>query len=213
MVVLTPSGALFDGDHVCLEVTCGPETDVTVATASATKLNRCDVGEIRFELRVELGPGATFRYLPHELIPFPGTRYRQRITADLSEGARAWLLEIVSAGPTGVGFTYERLEFETTLRQAEAVLGREHFVMTPHTASQLRGHTHSATLFALGPEWDRSSTSTLNQRLARHSAAGASLLPSAGMLARAVGDDAQTLREHLLASADCPDWLQTLLPP
>jgi urease accessory protein len=212
-VLLTPSGALFDGDHMCLEVRCDPDTDVTLTTAAATKLNRCDRLDIRFDLHVELAAGATFRYLPHELIPFPGARYRQRITADLGDGARAWLLEVVSAGTTGATFSYEQLGFETEVRHVGVPTAREHVVMTPRTAAQLRGHTHSAALFAFGSEWDRSAAAAVNQRLACHPSAGASLLPSGGILARAVGDDAHTLREHLLAAAECPDWLPKLLPP
>ncbi|HEY2594878.1 MAG TPA: urease accessory protein UreD [Chloroflexota bacterium] len=213
VAVLTPSGALFDGDNVCLEVTCGPDTDVTLTTASATRLNRCDRLDIRFDLHVTVAEGATFRYLPHELIPFGGTRYRQRIRIDLHGDARAWLLEVVSAGQTGAAFSYGCLRFETTLQQNLEVVARERLEMTPHTAAQLRGHTHYASLFALGPEWDAAAARFVNIGLARQAGSGASQLPAGGIVVKAVGDAAEPLRTALLEAVDCPPWLRALLPP
>jgi urease accessory protein len=211
-MTLTPSGALFDGDSVHLCVTCGPRADVTLTAASATKLNLCQRDEVRFDLDVLVAAGATFRYLPHELIPFRGTRYRQRITLDVFDDARAWLVEVVGAGQTGAAFTYSWLSFETTLRCDHLVIARERFVMTPQTASQLRGHTHYGSLFALGKEWDPSRAQAINARLASQPPAGASVLPGGGLVAKALGDAAEPLRATLLRSLDCPAWLATLLP-
>jgi urease accessory protein len=214
VTLLTPSGALFDGDVLRLEVTCGPRTDVTLTTAAATKLNRCLSGEIQFECHVDVAPGATFRYLPHELIPFSATRYRQHLTVDLQVGARAYLLDIVSPGQTGAAFTYTCLSFQTTLRQAGGVVARERMVMTSSTARQLRGYTHYAALFALGPAWTRASASELNRRLAGEAPlAGASLLPAYGVVVKALGDAAAPLRTALLRSIGLADGLQALLPP
>jgi urease accessory protein len=213
VVALTPSGALFDGDSVDLRVSCGPRTDVTLTTASATKLNRCQRGEVRFELQVSVAAGATFRYLPYELIPFRGARYRQRIRMDLYQDARAWLVEVVGSGQTGAGFTYSCLSFETTLLRDERVTARERFVLTPQTAAQLRGYSHYGSLVALGPEWDRASATAVNARLSAHPPAGASLLPGGGLVARALADSAEPLRATLLGAVDCPAWLGRLLPP
>jgi urease accessory protein len=213
VVTLAPSGALFDGDSVHLRVTCGPRTDVTLTTASATKLNRCQRGEIRLDVHVSVAAGAIFRYLPHELIPFRGTRYQQRIQVDLHADARAWLVEVVGAGQTGAAFTYACLSFETTLRRDSLVIARERFTMTPQTASQLGGHSHYAGLFALGPEWDHASAGAVNARLASHPLAGASSLPGGGLVAKALGDAAEPLRATLLRAMECPAWLEVLIPP
>jgi urease accessory protein UreH len=212
VVVLSPSGALFDGDSVDLGVTCGPRTDVTLTTASATKLNRCERGEVRFNLEVSVDADATFRYLPHVLIPFRGARYRQRIHVDMHHDARALLVEIVGAGQTGAAFTYSCLSFETTVVRGDLVTARERFVLTPQTAGQLRGYSHYGGLFALSPGWDHASAGAVNARLASHPPAGASLLSSGGLVARALADAAEPLRATLLGAVDCPVWLEPLRP-
>jgi urease accessory protein UreH len=214
VTLLTPSGALFDGDAMHLQVTCAPGTDVTLTTAAATRLNRCPSSEIQFDCHVDVAPGATFRYLPHELIPFGGTSYSQRLVVDVGDGARAWLLDIVSAGQTGAAFTYTRLSFESTLRHDGRIFARERAVMTPDTARQLRGHTHYGGLFALGSEWTRASVVDVNRQLACDALlVGASQLPAYGMLLKALGDAAVPVRAALLRAVNCPGWLHALVPP
>jgi urease accessory protein len=214
VTLLTPSGALFDGDAMRLEVRCGPDTDVTLTTASATKLNRCPSGGIEFDCHVGVATGAIFRYLPHELIPFGGARYRQRLGVDLHGDARGWLLDVVSAGHTGAAFSYASLKFQTTLSHDGSVVARERILMTPSIARQLRGRTHYGGLFALGPDWTRARVLELNDRLARDAPlAGASQLPANGMVLKALDDAAAPLRAALLRAVDCPRWLDALIPP
>jgi urease accessory protein UreH len=208
VTLLTPSGALFDGDSVSLEVVCGPSTDVTLTSASATKLNRCEQGVIGFDLHADVAAGATFRYLPHELIAFGGTRYRQRITLDLWSDARAWLLEVVATS-----FAFDALTFETSIRHAATLAARERFSMTSSSISQLGGHTHYAGLFLLGPDLSRETAAEVGACVGQHAVGGASLLPSRGLVAKALGDAAEPLRRLLLAAARVPDWLVALLPP
>jgi urease accessory protein len=214
VTLLTPSGALFDGDAMHLDVRCGPDADVTLTTAAATKLNRCPSDEIQFDCQVDVAPGATFRYLPHEIIPFGGARYRQHLSVELHGDARAWLLDVVSAGQSGAAFTYARLSLQTTLSHDGSVFARERMQMTPRTARQLCGATHYAGLFALGPNWTRARVLELNRRLACAAPlAGASQLPVDGIVLKALGDAAAPLRAALLRAVDCPRWLDALLPP
>jgi urease accessory protein len=215
VVLLTPSGALFDGDALNLQITCGPGADVTLTTAAATKLNRCDHGGIRFDVEARVSAAATFRYLPHELIPFRGTRYQQRIEMDLDDAARAWLLEVIGPGRTDEQFTYTELGFETNVRHTGALRVRERFTLTPASAAQLRGHTHYGSLLAFGPEMDRSAATLVNQRLAciSHGVGGASELPGSGVGLKMLGGAAQTVREALLRAVGLPRWLLPLLPP
>jgi urease accessory protein len=212
VVLLTPAGALFDGDAPRLEVSCEPGTDVTVASAAATKLNRCDRYRISFELEVHVVEGATFRYLPYELIPFRGTRYLQKILLDLRGDARAWLLEVVGPGASAEPFAYGGLDFETEVRQEDAVLARERFIMTPSNVDQMRGFTHYGSLLTFGSE----AAEEINARLAclsRRGIAGASALPGRGVGLKMLGHSAQTVRETLLEAAGVPGWLWAVIPP
>jgi len=216
LVLLTPAGALFDGDAPGLDVWCGEDTDVTLTTAAATKLNRCDRGQISFDVHLTIGRGATLRYLPHELIPFHAASYRQRIDVDLQDQANAWLLEVVGPGASAAPFSYTRLEFETNVRHAGALVARERFGVTPASAAQLRGHTHYGSLLVFGPGQDRAAAVALNERLAcvpLPAVAAASTLPSDGVVLKMLGSTAQSVRDTLLASAGCPAWLTSMLPP
>ena len=215
LVLLTPAGALFDGDAVRLDVCCGEDSDVTLSTAAATKLNRCDRGQITFEMEVRVGRGASFRYLPHELIPFQGASYRQRIGVDLRGDAAAWLLEVVGPGASGAQFTYTRLEFETNVSQDGGLVARERFGVTPAGAAQLRDRSHYGSLLVFGPGCDAAIAHGINERLAAApppAQAGASALPNGGVVLKMLGSSAQSVRDTLLASATCPTWLRSILP-
>lgn len=108
VALLTPAGALFQADEIDLDVMCGEGTRVTLVTPAATKLNRCEKDFIRVVMNVRVGHGASFRYLPHELIPLKGAIYEQRLSVHLDEAACATLLDVVSPGLTNTPFTYSR---------------------------------------------------------------------------------------------------------
>jgi urease accessory protein len=210
LVLLTPAGALFDGDVLRLDVRCGEDTDVTLTTAAATKLNRCDRGLISFDVHLAIGRGATLRYLPHELIPFQGARYRQRIDVDVEDDASGWLLEVVTPGASEARFRYTSLDFETNVRHDGTLMARERFGMTPASAAHMRDHSH------YGSTYDRTAAAALNERLAcvpLPTVAAASALPTHGMLLKMLGSSAQSVRDTLLTSAGCPGWLTSTLPP
>jgi urease accessory protein len=215
LVLLTPAGALFDGDALRLDVCCGEDTDITLGTAAATKLNRCDRGQITFDMQVRVGRGASFRYLPHELIPFRGASYRQRIGVDLREDAAAWLLDVVGPGASEAHFAYTRLEFETNVCRDGALVARERFGVTPASAAQLRERTHYGGLLVFGPGCDAAAARGMNERLAAApppAQAGASALPHQGVVLKMLGTTAESVRATLLASAACPAWLAGMLP-
>ena len=213
VVLLTPAGALFDGDALPLHVSCGPGSDVTLASASATKLNRCERAHIAFSLDVDVSDGATFRYLVYELIPFRGTKYVQSIHLLLHGHAGASLLEVIGPGPTYDPFSYDRLDLETEVRQDDAVIVRERFVMTHGSVAQLRGHTHYGSLMAFGAN---ATAEQVNEHLADlpcDDVAGASELAKGGVGLKMLGHSAQSVRETLLRAAGAPPWLTSALPP
>jgi urease accessory protein len=190
VTLLTPAAALFDGDVIDLDVECGPYTDVTLVTTGATRLNRCDHGLISAQLSVRVAAGAVFRYLPHELIPFRGSLYRQRMCIDLAADASAVLLEVITPGQD---FTYRQLEFETRVRRESRTLMLERFVLTPDSRAALRGWTHYGSVFAFGsvaPTADDVPNG------------GASTLAGNGVVLKVLGDTAQQLREALLVRVD-----------
>ena len=210
VTLLTPGGALFDGDDVHLMVECGAGTDVTLTTASASRLNRCDRGESAFHVQASVAADAVLRYLPCELIPFRGARYRQVLDVRLDRPARAVFLEVIGAGQSDDPFAYTQLEFLTEIRLDGVEAVREHFVLAERARDSLDGYTHYAGMLVLGAA---PTAAMASEALATADVRGAaSSLPVDGIALKVVGHAAQPLREALLTASGCPDWLRPLLP-
>jgi urease accessory protein len=207
VTLLTPAGALFDSDVVELDVDCEAGSDVTLTTAAATKLNRCDGDAIRVTLRVRVADGATFRYLPHEVIPFAGTRYLQRIEVETATGGTATLMEVIGPGPSDAPFAYAGLGFSTMLHVGGALAVRERYLLSPHTARQFGDWTHYGSLLTVGAPLD--APIECDQRVQ----SGESALPCGGRVVKALGDSSQSIRTALLARLRAGAWLDALLPP
>lgn len=211
VTLLTPAGALFDGDTLWLDVQCGPGTDVTLVTTAATKLNRCDTAGIRCQLDVHVAAGAVFRYLPHELIPFRGAAYRQELAISLAADARATLLEVIGPGPTSQPFNYAHLDMRTQAHLADEAIVHEHLVLTQDAERALRGHSHYGSLLAFGPDSGQLAADEAHASLARAGVHGsASVLPAHGIGVKALGSSALELRRALLRSVRVPSWLAEL---
>lgn len=208
LVLLTPAAALFEGDRLQLEVTCGPRTDVTLTTTGATRLNRCDTAHIQFQTRVQVEAQASFRYLPHELIPFRGAKYRQSMQIEMDSDAQVWLLEVVAP------FEHARLDFRTEVSHSGLTAIRERFTLTRDRRALLGAYTHYGSMLLCGANYDGEHSGTINQQLAARAPAlqaGASTLPQAGIGVKALGHSAQSLRQALLEAADCPSWLRSMV--
>jgi urease accessory protein len=210
VTLLTPGGALFDGDDVRLSVECGAEADVTLTTASASRLNRCDHGESAFRLDASVASGAVLRYVPCELIPFRGARYRQVLDIRLDGDAGAVLLEVIGAGMSDDPFGYARLEFLTRIRLGGEDVVREHFVLAERARDSLDGFTHYAGMLVLGVAPEAADATRLLTTAGVRGAASA--LAVDGLALKAVGHAALPLREALLDASCCPGWLRPLLP-
>jgi urease accessory protein len=212
--MLTPAAALFEGDTVNLAVECGPDTDVTLVTAGATRLNRCTGSNIRFHLQAHVAATATFRHLPHELIPFRDTVYHQHVAVHLSQGGSAVLLDVVTPGRTDEPFSYTALTLETIVSLADTPIAREHLVLTPAARNALAGNTHTASLLAFGPSFTTPAADTVHARLQQAAIrASASTLPSYGIAVKALGTAAHPLRQALLSAINLAPALAASLPP
>jgi urease accessory protein UreH len=201
LTLLSPAGALFGGDAVRLHVCCEPGTDVTLTTAAATKLNR---GCIDVSMHVQVKRGATFRYMPHELIPFRDAHYAQRIDVDVDVGANVSLLEVIGPGASQTPFTYCSLAFATTVRISDQLAVRERFVLRPANVGQLGGYTHYGSLLHIGASPAPSTVAGI---------AGVSRLPCEGWVVKTLGESAQAVRASLLAVVPGSQRLLPLLPP
>lgn len=108
-VVLTnPGGGTLGGDRLDLVVEVGPGARGTLCTQGATKVYRGAQALMR--TRASVAAGGLLEYVPHHLIPFAGSRWRQETVVALAPDARALVWEAFAAGRLARG---ERFAFAT----------------------------------------------------------------------------------------------------
>lgn len=201
VTLLTPAGALFDGDAVQLEVVVEAGARVALRQASATHLRRSTRRGITAKLTLTVADGARCSYTPHELIPFADADYHQSVRVYLAHGAEAYLTEVVSPGRIWEHFRYRRLALRTAVFLDAQLIALDATDIVPAEADcllALGGHTHFGTLLHLGPAIGAADADRLHERFAARRVCGsASLLPTYGVGARVLGSSAQQLLEAL----------------
>ena len=116
--VQNPSGGVFGGDRLRVEVTAGPGARVHLTGQSATKLCRGPAGGRAVqELHIDVGEDAIVEHIPDALIPHPGARYRQRTEVCLAPGAMFVGSEILAPGRRGERFAFAEVELRTGVLQ------------------------------------------------------------------------------------------------
>lgn len=106
-VVLTnPGGGTLGGDRLELTVEVEPGARATVCTQGATKVYRG--AQAMQRTRLGVGDGAVLEHVPHHVIPFAASRWRQETVVDLAPDARLLAWEAFSAGRLARG---ERFAF------------------------------------------------------------------------------------------------------
>jgi urease accessory protein len=144
--ITNPSG----GDRLDIEVSLAPGSSVTVLTQAANKAYRGSAAE---QDAVFDAADATFlEYLPHHLIPYPGSDYRQTTTFHLAPDATLMTWDAYAAGRVA---RKERFAF-TNLRSRTKIFrdgipevvdgfdlgaGAEHF----------GGYSYAAAAYVLAP--------------------------------------------------------------
>src|SRR5262249_19212574 len=85
--VLNPTGGLVGGDRLVVDIEVGADAHACLTTPSATKVYRTAASPAEQTVRLTLAPGARLEWVPDHTIPFAGAALRQRIEADVAEGA------------------------------------------------------------------------------------------------------------------------------
>ena len=131
--VQNPTGGIFAGDRLSIEVVAGVGTEVHLTSTAATKAYRSDAGEALESVSLTLGRDAYLEYLPEPLIPQAGSRLRQHVTVDLDEGAAFLMADVVSPGRAARGemFAFTGLERRTIVRRDGAEIAVDALCLEP----------------------------------------------------------------------------------
>jgi urease accessory protein len=204
--VQNPTGGVFAGDRLRVEVDAGPQTRVHLTTPAATKVYRMDAGYAEQLVQLRVGAGAYVELVPEPLIPQTGARLLSRVAATLDEGAALVAAETVSPGRLARGevFGYDRLELRTDVHDdAGRELCVDRLVLEPTRRSPaarglLGAHGYLGTLLVAAPGSDgeliASRTDAALAALADVRAAAGALANGAGSVARVLGDAPAAVR-------------------
>lgn len=135
------SGGVLGGDCLELEVDLAPAARVQLTTTSATRIYRCrlDAPPACQTCMVRVGAGALLEYVPDQIIPFAGSRYRQSTCIELEEGAGLFWWETLAPGRMARGecFAYDLLQVETLILAGSLPLVCERMKIEPKKSSLL----------------------------------------------------------------------------
>ncbi|QIN77749.1 hypothetical protein GBA65_03590 [Rubrobacter marinus] len=145
--VTNPSGGILGGDELGMEVSLAPGSSATVLTQAANKAYGGP--EARQDAAFEVGEGAALEYMPHHLIPYASSNYRQETRIRLAKGA---ILLTWDAGRVARGerFAYARLSSRTRIMRdglPEVVDGFD----LPAGGEPFGGYSYLAGLYVLAP--------------------------------------------------------------
>jgi urease accessory protein len=105
--VTNPSGGILGGDRLEMDVTLAPGSAATILTQAANKVYRRAAARQNATFRVE--ESSLLEYLPHHLILFARSSYRQETKIHLAADATLVAWDAVSAGRVARG---ERFAFD-----------------------------------------------------------------------------------------------------
>lgn len=116
--ITNPSGGILGGDHLKVDVALAPGSAATILTQAANKAYKGT--EARQSATLRVGGGGFLEYLPHHLIPFARSGYRQETEIHLAEDATLLAWDAFSAGRVTRG---ERFAFEGLLSRTRIFRG------------------------------------------------------------------------------------------
>jgi urease accessory protein len=133
--MLNPTGGLVGGDRLAIDVTVGAGAHACLTTPSATKVYRTAAGPAEQTVRLMLAPGARLEWVPDHTIPFAGAALRQRIEADVADGATLVLLDAFAAGRVarGEAWRFTLLDSALSVRDARGFLLHDRLLLRDGT--------------------------------------------------------------------------------
>lgn len=210
------SGGVLGGDLLELFVEVGDGARAQLTSTGATRLYRCRPGADAAKQRqcFRVGRDALLEYLPDELIPFAGARYRQETFIELDEGAGLFWWETIAPGRAARGelFQYDSLLFKLDLTARGLPLARERVALDPalrplQSTVRLGSFQYFATFYACRvgvpePRWLEleGELSDLARSLSSPDSTlwGVSTLPAHGLVVRALSVRGRDITRGLL---------------
>lgn len=182
-----------------MEVTLASDTAATILTQGATKAYRGSVAEQNAGF--ELGEDTFLEYLPHHLIPFGGSNFRQMSEFRLAKNANLFYWEAFSAGRVARGerFRYGSLSSRTRIFRCGVPQVVDGFELSGG-GEPFGGYSYMGSLYILAPANLSPLAEKLHEVLVRSDALASASVPSDRLCAvRVLSEKAHELYEALNA--------------
>jgi urease accessory protein len=216
--ILNPTGGLVGGDRLAIDARVGAAAHACITTPSATKVYRTTADAAVQDVSLRLETDAVCEWVPDHTIPYEGSALRQRITAEVGDGACLILVDAFAAGRVGRGETwaFRLLDSAITIRDAKGWLLCDRFVLgsdgflDPRALGASEGRPYFATLVVIAADVEafrrevaarfppRGDVAVAAGSLPRRGALVRCLAPSAPLLLDALDGLWASARRHVL---------------
>jgi urease accessory protein len=218
------SGGILDTDSLVCRIELGACAQAQVTTTGATRIYRsrsaCHTATQQCE--VQLGEGSYLEYLPDQLIPYAGSRFRQIVSIRLSRRASIIWWERVAPGREASGelFQYQSLASSLTVVADSELVALERWSLAPlvrplDSLARLGPFLHFASCYVCcagepAAYW-RDFESQLQRSARQESNAeilwGVSALQSHGLVIRGVSTSGRLFRDGWVKVWKAAKWL------
>ena len=129
------SGGVLGGDRLELKVEVGPRAVVQLTSTGATRIYRSPQAAALAHqtIQINVEDDGLLEYLPDQLIPFAGSRYRQETRIMLGKNAGLFWWETIAPGREARDevFAYELLQLKTIISAGGEPLALENMKLEP----------------------------------------------------------------------------------
>ena len=143
VIVMMASAGILDGDLFRQNYEVSAGGDLMITDQGYTKAFASRGNGSRQHVILTAGEGSTLRYLPHPMIPFPGSFHRTETTVHLGKGSRLILSDIVACGRSRRG---ERFLMENYRNHLEIYLDRD-LIYWDNTLLDPKGTNYESNAF------------------------------------------------------------------
>ncbi len=211
--VTNPAGGVLGGDRLEMEVSLGPGSAATIITQGATKAYRGPVAAQNAVFNLE--EGAFLEYLPHHLIPYAGSNFRQAAEFRLAGDATLICWDAFAAGRVARGelFGYKSLLSRTLISKEGVPRAVDGFELSGG-GDPFGGYRYMASVYVLSPADLPPLAEKLHEALAGPGTLSSASTPEAGLCAvRMLSRRAQELYRGLNACREISRSYLDLAPP
>lgn len=211
--VQSPTGGIAQGDRHDVQITVEEDAIAHVSTQSSTKVQSMNRNYAAASVTLTVEQGGHLDYVPEPTILHEDARYAQDLSIELATGATTVLADIVVPGRLARGerFAFDQYHSHVQARQSNGLLFEDMTDLAPEQTDPtepgvLGDFTVYGTLFVVAPD---SETVELSDDLHtvvadNEGRAGATALPNdAGVMVRALGERAETVRSTLHDAWEC----------